>query len=143
MFSENAVIATLAILSMVLFTSTTTNALAIPNDETANITDVDLLNTHSHYKIKDNAVILDTLFGQIRIPIPDGVKAQQNSKLMTRQGFFDNVHSNAADFFECNEQAQIALSTHSENYRNWEAFFKRNSVNDTFAVSMRFEFLTS
>jgi len=48
---------------------------------------------------------------------------------------YDNIHSSdIADFFECNEQAQLALSTHSENYRNWEAFFKRNSIDDTMAV---------
>lgn len=148
MHSKNVMMAILVILSMVLFTSTTTNALVISNEN--NITDVDLDVQHTHYTIKDDIVLLHSLVGHIGIPIPENVQAElnelrvenkQNQKLERLSAFpnrniNDNGHSNAyADFFECNEQAQIALSTHSENYRYWEAFFKRNTVDDTIAVS--------
>lgn len=147
MFSRNAIMATLAILSIVLLTSSTTNALAISNEN--DITDVQGKN----YTIRDNFVILQSVVGEVKIPIPEEIQAElndrrvQNSRneekrfekltLFGKSRVDDNVHSNTfADFFECNEQAEVALSVHSDNYRNWEAFFKRNSISDTIAVSM-------
>jgi hypothetical protein len=146
MFAENVI---MGILSIILISSTTTNALTFSNEK--NITDVDLDVQNSHYTIRDNNVILQSLFGQIEIPIPETVQAEinafkaennqtkQNQKLARlsayNNGNLNNIHSNEfADFFECNEQAQIALSAHSENYRYWEAFFKRNTIDDTIAV---------
>lgn len=147
MFSRNAIMATLVILSIALFTSSTTNALAISNEK--NINDMQ----ETNYTIRDDFVILHSLVGDIKIPIPEEIKAELNhsrvensqngEKLFEKLTLYsnskvdDNIHSNTfADFFECNEQAQVALSVHSENYRNWEAFFKRNSISDTIAVSM-------
>lgn len=135
--------ATLVILSIVLFTSTT-NALAISNEKNS-INDVQ----ETNYTISDNVVILHSLVGDIKIPIPEEIKEELNDRkqnagkqfekltLYSNSHVNDNIHSNTfADFFECNEQAQVALSVHSENYRNWEAFFKRNSISDTIAVSI-------
>lgn len=145
MFFRNAIMATLAILLTVLLTSSTTNALAISNEK--NINDMQ----ETNYTIRDDVVILHSLVGEIQIPIPEEIKAELNKrkaeniqnqeKRFERLTFFgnsrmdDNIHSNTADFFECNEQAEVALSVHSENYRNWEAFFKRHSITDTMAVS--------
>lgn len=120
MFSKNAVVTTLVILSTVLFASTTTNGFVISNE--TNNTDIDLNN--KHFAIRDDVEILN----ESRV---DG--SQNKQPLMTRTNFFD---ANNGDFFECSEQAQIALSTHSESFRYWESFFKRNSLNDTIAVSM-------
>lgn len=151
MFSRNAIMATLVILSIVLFISTT-NALVISNEK--NINDIQ----ETNYTIRDDVVILHSLVGDIKIPIPEEIKAELNDRrvensqneekpferltLFSNSKVDDNIHSNTfADFFECNEQAQVALSVHSENYRNWEAFFKRNSISDTIAVSMSLKHL--
>lgn len=143
MFSRNAKMATLAILSVILFTSSKVNALAISNEKAVD----DVQGTN--YTIKDDAVILHSLFGDIEIPMPDDVKAvhndrkaannQNGEKLFERLTLFGNSENairskTYADFFECNEQAQVTLSVHSDNHRLWEAFFKRNSVSDTMAV---------
>lgn len=145
MFYENVIMATLVILSIVLLPSTMTNALAIPNENS--VSDVELLNVqHTNYTIKDDSVVLHSIVGPIEIPIPDKVKSElskkqtsENLRLFPNSNGYDTIHSNeVADFFECNEQAQIALSTHTENFRYWEAFFKRNSVENTMAVSMSF-----
>lgn len=108
-----------------------------------------------NYTIKGDDVILHSYIGDIKIPMPAYVKAslrsEKNSKIVkkrvTRQiGFIPsrNINYNInpfafPDFFECNEQAQIALSAYSDNHRYWEAFFKRNSINDTIAVGFFFE----
>lgn len=145
MFSKNAIMATLAILLIAIFTSSTTNALAISNEK-------DIIEVQgTNYTIRDNFVILHSVVGEVKVPIPDEIQAELNrfensrneEKRFEKLTLFghsrvdDNVHSNTfADFFECNEQAEVALSVHSDNYRNWEAFFKRNSISDTMAVSM-------
>lgn len=147
MFYETVIMATLAILSIVLLPSTMTNALAISNEN--NFSDVDLLDVQrTNYTIKDDNVILHSIFGQIEIPIPDKIKSELNKAEEQKSGklrvfsnsmTYDNINSKeVADFFQCNEQAQVALSPHSENYRYWEAFFKRNSIDDTTAVSKSF-----
>lgn len=109
MLAENVIMAMSVILSIVLFTSTTTNAFAISNE------------THG----SDDVEILGPLAGQTK-----------TQNYITGQSVFDNKYSSGPDFFECNEQAEIATSPYTENYRNWEAFFKRNLINDTIAVSM-------
>lgn len=102
-----------------------------------------------NYTIRDDFVVLHSLVGDINIKMPDDVRAElrgeANSKIKKRRvarqvfrpGFSRyNLGWGFADFFECNEQAQIALSPYTENHRYWEAFFKRNSVNNTLAVSI-------
>ena len=133
--------AILALLSVVLLT-TGANAASAPQ----HITD-----PKQNYTISGDSVMLHSLIGDIRIPMPDSVKAMlregNNNKIKkrrTRQVSFlgrpnfqrYNLGWAFADFFECNEQAQIALSPYTENHRYWEAFFKRNSVNNTLAVSI-------
>lgn len=138
MFSQNAVMATLAALVVFLLT---TNALDISSEII--IDDVQ----EANYTIGNNSVVLHTVIGDIDIPMPEEVKAELTRRnedkrsekltLYNHNGNMGNGHSDAAnDFFECSEQAQFALSVHSEHYRYWEAFFKRNSISDTVAVSI-------
>jgi len=106
-----------------------------------------------NYTIKGDNVILHSLIGDIKIPMPLDVKAayrasredsvKNSRRRISRQARFFSPNSNInynidpmvfPDFFECNEQAQIALSPYSENHRYWEAFFKRNSINNTLSV---------
>lgn len=143
MCSRKATMASSVILAIVLLTSSTTNALAFSNEK--NIVDVQ----KSNYTIRGDDVILHSLVGDIKIPIPEEIKAELNDRSQNEEKRFErltlysnsqadnNIHSKTfADFFQCNEEAEVALSVHSENYRNWEAFFKRNSISDTIAVSM-------
>lgn len=136
MFFRNATMAILAVLVVALFTSSTTNALDSSNDA-----------QKTNYTIGNGTVILHSFIGDVNIPIPPEIQAElegrvhqnneERSGKLTLIGNNDNIHSKGfADFFECNEQAQLALSVHSENFRNWEAFFKRNSISDTVAVSI-------
>lgn len=133
-------IANLALISVVLLaTGFGVDAASAPQ----HITD-----PKQNYTISGDNVVLHSLVGDIKIPMPDFVKAElrreRNAKIkprrVTRQLFRPNFSRYNlgwafADFFECNEQAQIALSPYTENHRYWEAFFKRNSVNNTLAVS--------
>lgn len=138
---RNFAAAILALISVVLLT-TGTDASSYPQ----HITD-----PKQNYTIAGDKVMLHSLVGDIAIPMPDFVKSElrkrSNSKLkhrrVTRQSWFGpsrgsryNLGWAFADFFECNEQAQIALSPYTENHRYWEAFFKRNSVNNTLSVSL-------
>lgn len=133
--------ANLAIMTIVL-TSFATNALALSDDA-----------KETNYTIRGDDVILNSFLGDIKIPIPEEIRKELNDRRVANNqngdkkferlmlfGDDEAVHSkNFADFFECNEQAQVALSVHSENYRNWEAFFKRNTISDTLAVSFKFK----
>ena len=144
MYSKNILfLANLAIISIiVVLTTTSVNSAFAATDH---ITD-----PKQNYTITGNNVILHSLVGDIKIPMPDYVKAELRKELnsktklrrVTRQLFAPRQLRIGygwafADFFECNEQAQIALSAYSENHRYWEAFFKRNSVNNTLAVSFK------
>jgi len=87
MFYENVTMATLVILAIVLLPSTTTNALAISNEN--NFSDVDVLDVqHTNYTIKDDNVILQSIVGQIEIPIPDKVKSKLNKTSGNLRVFF-------------------------------------------------------
>lgn len=143
MFSRNAIMATLVILSLVLLKLSTTNAVAISNEKSIN--DVQ----EKNYTISGDYVILHSLIGDINVPIPEEIKTELNDrklknntngeKLFERLTLYGdsndiNMYSKMfVDFVECRDQAQIALYT-GENYRNWEAFFKRNKITDTMAV---------
>lgn len=143
MLPTNVLLAKLAILFIIQLTSNLSAVDASPG-QLQHITDPKM-----NYTIKGDDVILHSLIGDIKIPMPDYAKAslrRENSKTkrrrVVRQLFRQNPNINYninpyyfPDFFECNEQAQIALSTYSENHRYWEAFFKRNTINDTMAVS--------
>lgn len=143
MFSRNAIIATLAVLSVVLFTSTA-NALSISNEN-----DINNGQQEKNYTIKDGFVILQSLFGEIKVPIPEDIKAEMNRQKNDGKEFermtlfgeggrlqdYHHVSDGQADFFKCTQEAQqTALSVYSENYRNWEAFFYRNSLSNTMTV---------
>lgn len=136
------VLANLAIISIiVLLGAKSINAAAAMH----HITDPKM-----NYTISGNDVILHSLVGDIKIPIPAYARSELRKEKTTKLGhkrvprqspFQPNPYINYytgvfPDFFECNEQAQIALSAYSDNHRYWEAFFKRNSINNTLAVSI-------
>lgn len=134
MFSRNTITTTLVVLSLFLFTSSTTNALAISNGTNSD-------GQAKNYTIEGDFVVLHTLVGDMKIAIPEDVKALRNQKNEGKQferlvefGSHRPDSNREADFFYCTEEAQLALSGHSESYRHWEAFFKRHSVSDTMAV---------
>lgn len=141
MYSKNVLLANLAIISIIILLTTN---LSSASAAMKHITD-----PKQNYTISGDNVILHSIVGDIKIPIPDHIKAalrERNSKnkkrRISRQVPYNpnpNINYNFIygfpDFFECNEQAQIALSAYSENHRYWEAFFKRNSINNTLAVS--------
>ena len=136
----------IAALISVVFLTTGADAASYPQ----HITD-----PKQNYTITGNDVMLHSLVGDIKIPMPDYVKAELRERSLkikkrrvARQAWFGrnafsrhNLGWGFGDFFECSEQAQIALSPYTENHRYWEAFFKRNSVNNTIAVSTRITLL--
>ncbi|KAJ6639469.1 hypothetical protein Bhyg_12214, partial [Pseudolycoriella hygida] len=142
---RNVIMITLVIVCTVLFTSHGTNALAIEFE--TNIT----VSKDSNLTIRDNAVVLHSLVGDINITIPEEVLEELNNArrrntqngdrrferltLFGSNNMDDNFRSKAfKNFFECSEEAQWTLSKHSENNRYWVAFFLRNTLDDTSAV---------
>ena len=87
--------------------------------------------------VENGYVVIPSLIGNVLLPVPPSNELQLTHGRVKRDLYSHSPFyvRDMADFFSCSEQAQYALSPFGDNARNWDAFFKRNSINNTMAVS--------
>lgn len=87
--------------------------------------------------VRDGFVVLHSFVGDLKVPIPAPKELELTHGRVRRDLYSHGPMylRDMADFFSCSEQAQYALSPFGDNHRNWEAFFKRNHINNTLTVS--------
>jgi hypothetical protein len=88
--------------------------------------------------VRDGFVVLHSFVGDLKVPIPAPKELELTHGRVRRDLYSHGPMylRDMADFFSCSEQAQYALSPFADNHRNWEAFFKRNHINNTLTVRL-------